>query len=199
MVFHARLDRREFLALSALTSVATLLPESMNATQSTETHDVSLEVTGDAQRGHSVKILFRGRAIARHHQGGEFSAVFQNTEGSLEDVVDDWTPTSWKGDGKRVNLSGEMQLTNLRTTVFADVRYQVVSTQVIKKTIQLRQADMFALVYQIANRLEPEAESVNLWSFDHADCKGGALHEYSPAAGFRTHDGVTVGLLTDSG
>jgi len=38
-----------------------------------------------------------------------------------------------------------------------------------------------------------------LWSFDHAECKGGALHEYFPAAGFRTPSGVTVGLLTDSG
>ena len=29
MVSHAKLDRREFLAISALTSVATLLPESV--------------------------------------------------------------------------------------------------------------------------------------------------------------------------
>ena len=28
---------------------------------------------------------------------------------------------------------------------------------------------------------------------------GGVLHEYFPAAGFRTRDGVTVGLLTDAG
>ena len=58
---------------------------------------------------------------------------------------------------------------------------------------------MFALLYQLTNRLEPVAAPAKLWSFDHADCKGGALHEYFPAAGFRTRDGVTVGLLTDSG
>src|ERR1035438_842895 len=92
-----------------------------------------------------------------------------------------------------------MQLTNLRTTVFVEVRYEIVSTQVMKKTIQLRQADMFALLYQIKNRRDPETTPANLWSFDHADCKGGALHEYFPAAGFRTQSGVTVGLLTDSG
>ena len=199
MVSHARLDRREFLALSALTSVATLLPESVYATQSSETDRVSLEVTGDAQHGYGVAILYRGRAIARHHQGGEFSAVFQNDERSLEDRVDDWKATSWKGDGRQVHLSGEMQLTNLRTTVFVEVTYEIVSTQVMKKTIQLRQADMFALLYQIKNRLDPETTPAKLWSFDHADCKGGALHEYFPAAGFRTQSGVTVGLLTDSG
>jgi hypothetical protein len=92
-----------------------------------------------------------------------------------------------------------MQLTNLRTTVFVDVMYEVMPSQVVKKTIQLRQADMFTLLYQLVNRLEPEAAPAKLWSFDHADCKGGALHEYFPAAGFRTLSGVTVGLLTDSG
>jgi hypothetical protein len=196
---HARLDRREFLALSALTSVATLLPESVYAAQSSEPDLVSLEVTGDARQGYGVAILYRGRAIARHHHGGEFSAFFQNNERSLEDRIDDWKATSWKGDKKQVHLFGEMHLTNLRTTAFAEVRYEIVSAHVIKKTIQLRQADMFTLLYQIKNRLEPETTPAKLWSFDHADCKGGPLHEYFPAAGFRTQSGVTVGLLTDSG
>src|ERR1019366_2115170 len=80
-----------------------------------------------------------------------------------------------------------------------DVMYEVMPSQVVKKTIQLRQADMFTLLYQLVNRLEPDAAPAKLWSFDHADCKGGALHEYFPAAGFRTLSGVTVGLLTDSG
>ena len=38
-----------------------------------------------------------------------------------------------------------------------------------------------------------------LWSFDQLDCHGGALHEYSPVAGFRMKNGLCVGLLTDSG
>ena len=92
-----------------------------------------------------------------------------------------------------------MQLKNLRTTVFVEVRYETLSTQVMKKTIHLRQADMFALLYQITNRLDPETYPAKLWSFDHADCKGGALHEYLPVAGFRAQSGVTIGLLTDSG
>lgn len=199
MVSHLGFDRREFLAISALTAVATLLPESVYANQSSDGDGVSLEVIGDAKHGYGVAIHHRGQAIARHHNGGELSAVFQNEERSLEDRVDDWKATSWKGDGKRVDLSGEMQLTNLRTTVFVEVGYEVISTQVIKKTIHLRQADIFALLYQITNRLDPETTPAKLWSFDHADCKGGALHEYFPAAGFRTQSGVTVGLLTDSG
>jgi hypothetical protein len=194
-----RLERREFLALSALTAAATMLPESLCEAQIADAGAVSLQVTGEPQRGYEVAILYGGRAIARHHQGGEFFAVFQNSERSLEDRVVDWKATSWSGDGRRVKLSGEMELKNLRTTVSVEVNYEVISTQVVQKTIELRQADMFTVLYQLTNRLEPLTPPATLWSFDHPDCKGGALHEYFPAAGFRTQSGVTVGLLTDSG
>ena len=199
MVSFGQLDRREFLALSALTTAATLLPQSLHAAIPNDSGLVSLQVTGDAQSGYGVTIVYRGQAIARHHAGGEFSAIFQNSERSLEDRTDDWKATSWSGDQTRIKLTGKMQLANLRTTVFVNVLYQVMPSQVVKKTIQLCQADMFTLFYQLTNRLEPEADPTKLWSFDHADCKGGALHEYFPAAGFRTPGGVTVGLLTDSG
>lgn len=199
MVTFGQLDRREFLTLSALTTAATLLPQSLHAATPTTSGLVSLQVTGDAQSGYGVTILYRGQAIARHHAGGEFSAIFQNSERSLEDRADDWKAASWSGDQTRIKLAGEMRLANLRTTVFVDVIYEVMPSQVVKKMIQLRQADMFTLLYQLTNRLEPESAPAKLWSFDHADCKGGALHEYFPAAGFRTLSGVTVGLLTDSG
>jgi hypothetical protein len=198
MVTWGKLDRREFLTLSALTTAATLLPDSLHAATPSGSGLVSLEVTGDDQRGYGVAILYRGHSIAQHHQG-EISAIFQNSERSLEDRVDDWKATSWSGDRTQVTLIGEMRLTNLRTTVSIEIRYEVLPSQVVKKTIQLHQADMFTLLYQVSNRLEPEAPPAKLWSFDHADCRGGALHEYFPAAGFRTQSGVTVGLLTDAG
>jgi hypothetical protein len=199
MIAFGKLDRREFITLSALATAATLMPRSLHATQSSTSGLVSLEATGDAHSGYGVMIYYRGQAIARHHQGGEFSVLFQNSERSLEDRIDDWKATSWSGDRSSIHLTGEMQLAKLRTTVFVEVKYEVLPSQVVKKTIQLRQDDMFTLLYQITNRLEPETTPAKLWSFDHADCKGGALHEYFPAAGFRTHSGVTVGLLTDSG
>jgi hypothetical protein len=198
MVTWGKLDRREFLTLSALTTAATLLPESLHAATPSGSSLVSLEVNGDAQRGHAVAILYRDHSIAQHHQG-EISAIFQNSERSLEDQVDAWKATSWSGDRTQVTLTGETHLTNLRTTVSIEIRYEVLPSQVVKKTIQLHQADMFTLLYQVSNRLEPEAPPAKLWSFDHADCRGGALHEYFPAAGFRTQSGVTVGLLTDAG
>jgi hypothetical protein len=51
----------------------------------------------------------------------------------------------------------------------------------------------------LSNRLEPEESPAKFWSFDRLDWKGGALHDYFPAAGFRTKSGLCVGLLTDSG
>jgi len=199
MVSFGNFDRREFLALSALTTAASLLPKQLHATPTSESDGIALRITGDAQSGYGVAIFYRGEAIARHQLGGEFSAVFQNGERSLEDRVDNWKATTWKGDGTRIALTGPITLSNLRTTVFAQVHYEVINQQVVKKTIQLQQADMYTLLYQLTNRLEPENAPAKLWSFDHPDCKGGALHEYFPAAGFRTQSNVTVGLLTDSG
>lgn len=201
MIGRGTLNRRKFIALSALTSSATLLPRSLHATQISQgDHNaLSLQVVGDPQRGYGVTLLYDGRPIARHNQGGEFSAVFQNGERSLEDHSTNWKANSWSGDSKRVSLFGKILLTNLRTTVLVEVMYEVLRSQVVKKTIQLHQSDMFMIFYQLSNRLEPEAEQSKLWSFDHPECKGGALHEYFPAAGFRTQNGVTVGLLTDSG
>ena len=199
MIFPGNLDRREFLGLSVLTVAATLLPQWLRAGEPSQAGMVSLQPTGDARSGYGVTILYRGQAVARHHQGGEFSAIFQNCERSLEDREDDWRAASWLGDQRRVTLKGEMQLSNLRTTVFVDVTYEVTMSQVVTKTIQLRQADMYTLLYQLSNRLEPLTAPAKLWSFDQQDCKGGPLREYFPAAGFRTHSGVTIGLLTDSG
>ena len=159
---------------------------------------MSLEVKNDDSGKYTVAILYRDHPIARH-QGGEFSAIFQNSERSLEDRAEDWRAASWTGDRSRIILTGEIHLTRLRTTVYVEVTYQVLSSHLVKKTIRLHQSDMFTLFYQLTNRLAPETEPAKLWSFDHPDCKSGMLHEYFPAAGFRTKDGVTFGLLTDAG
>jgi hypothetical protein len=199
MAFDKDMDRRTFLSLSALTAAAIVMPHSLRAAPISESDVVTLQVIGDAHQGFGVTILHHGKAIARQHRGGDFSAVFQNSERSLEDRIDNWKATAWTGNATRASLTGEARLKNLRTTVSVEVTYEVLASQIVKKTIELRQADMFSLYYQVTNCLEPITAPAKLWSFDHAECKGGALHEYFPAAGFRTRDGVTVGLLTDAG
>jgi len=160
---------------------------------------VTLKVTGDAQQGYGVALLFNGQPFARHNRGGEFSAIFQNEERSVEDRVDDWKATSWSGNSTQLALDGECRLEHLNATVFAHVDYEVVTPHVVRKRIRLHQADMFMMWYQLSNRLEPEESPAKFWSFDRLDWKGGALHDYFPAAGFRSKSGLCVGLLTDSG
>src|SRR5208283_5439816 len=98
-----------------------------------------------------------------------------------------------------VTLRGECNLKNLNTSVHIEVDYAVVTPQVVRKQVRLHQSDIYVLFYQVSNRLEPADPPAKVWSFNQTDCVGGALHEYFPAAGFRTQDGLTVGLLTEAG
>jgi hypothetical protein len=120
VVARGTLNRRKFITLSALTSSATLLPNSLHATEASQVdlNPLSLKVVGEPQQGYGVTILYHGHPIARHNQGGEFSAIFQNSERSLEDRADDWKASSWSGGRNKITLAGEIHLKNLRTTVF---------------------------------------------------------------------------------
>lgn len=160
---------------------------------------LSLIVNGDAMRGYGVTLLFNGQPVARHNEGGEFSAAFQNEDRSVEDRVENWKAATWAGDAARVTLNGECKLRNLNATVFVKVEYERITPQVVRKKIQFRQVDMFLMFYQLTNRLEPLERPAKLWSFDQLDWQGEAAHEYFPAAGFRMRNGLCLGLLTDSG
>lgn len=199
------LSRRRFIQKSMKGSLAAGLASASGfatvagATISTGTVGLSLAVTGDAKKGFSVKVLHDGQAIAEHKRGGEFSAYFQNEERSVEDRVASWRATSWTGNPRWVTLRGECKLQNLNTTVYTQVDYEVVTPQVVRKKIRLQQADMFMLHYQLSNRLEAIEKPAKFWSFDQADWLGEPSREYFPAGGFRTKNGLSVGLLTDSG
>jgi hypothetical protein len=163
------------------------------------TDGVTLTVTGDTNRGFGVALLFNGQPVACHNQGGEFSAIFQNEDRSVEDRIENWKSTTWAGDSTHATLSGECKLKNLNATVFLQVEYERITPRVVRKKIRLCQSDMFLMFYQLVNRLETLEKPAKLWSFDQLDWQGEAAHEYFPAAGFRMPNGLCVGLLTDSG
>jgi hypothetical protein len=164
-----------------------------------ETDGLTLKVSGDANQGYGVVLVYKGQPLVRHNQGGEFSAIFQNEDRSVEDRVEAWKATSWAGDANRVTLTGEYKLRNLNATVFVLVEYERITPCVVRKKIRLRQSDMFLMFYQLNNRLEPLEAPAKLWSFDQLNWQGEAAHEYFPAAGFRMKSGLCVGLLTDAG
>ena len=160
---------------------------------------LSLQVRGNSRQGFGVIIQSGGRPVAQHSGGGEFSAVFQNGDRSVEDQVENWKAASWTGDATQVTLKGECTLRSLNTTVRVEVDYAVVTPQVVRKQVRFEQSDMYMLFHQVSNRLEPAEPPATFWSFNQTTCAGGALHEYFPAAGFSTHDGLTIGLLTNAG
>src|ERR1700693_130425 len=198
-------SRRRFIQKSLKGSLAVGLTSASGfaaaepAADSPEVAGLSLAVTGDAKQGFYVTVLHDGRAIAQHSKGGEFSAYFQNEERSVEDRVAPWKATLWNGNSQRLTTRGECKLRNLNTTVYAQVDYAVVTPHVLRKKIRLQQSDMFMLHYQLSNRLEAAEEPAKFWSFDHLDWLGESSREYFPAGGFRTKNGLCVGLLTDSG
>lgn len=197
----ARISRRRFIASSAVTALAGIVPRAAfgNATEGPSTGRVTFKAVGDTQSGYHAHIFFDGRPVARNSGGGEFAAIFQNSDRSLEDRVEHWRATSYTENEDQLCLTGDFQLPNLKVTIFAQVQYQLISRQVVRKQVWLHQADTYDLFYQITNSLEPFEPPASFWSFDQLNCKGGSLHEYFPAAGFRLHDDVTVGLLTDAG
>jgi len=198
------LSRRRFLEDSLSGGLAVgleLCAEPLHATAAAipGTDGMSLKVTGDPAQGFGVTLLFNGQPLARHNQGGEFSAIFQNEERSVEDHVENWKATTWTGDATRLTIRGECKLKNLNATLFVQVEYERITPRVVRKKIRLRQSDMFLMFYQLSNRLEPLQPPAKLWSFDQLDWQGEAAHEYFPAAGFRMQNGLCIGLLTDSG
>jgi hypothetical protein len=202
---HKFISRRRFIENSVRNGLVIGLGSGVEPLQAATsvaapgTDRLTLKITGDAQQGYGVALFFNGQPVARHIQGGEFSATFQNEDRSVEDLVDGWKATAWTGDAARVTLSGQCNLKNLQATVFVQVTYERITPRVVRKKIRLRQSDMFLMFHQVSNRLEPLETPVKLWSFDQLDWQGEAAHEYFPAAGFRMKNGLCIGLLTDSG
>jgi len=197
-----RISRRQFIATTAAASLARMVEghdSSFRAQVRSSNQDLTLAPAGNAQQGYGSVIHFRGKPIARHNDGGEFSAVFQNADRSLQDQIRNWRADSCEGAADQLLLKGKCKLPNLNATVLVEVQYQAVAPQIIRKRIRLHQIDVYDLLFQVSNSLEPFEAPASFWSFDQANCKGGALREYFPAAGFRTNAGITVGLLTDSG
>jgi len=198
-------SRRRFIGTSIAIGLAGIVPwgatprETGTLGIAVGARKLTLRVTGNSSDGYGVTVLCGGNPDARHNGGGEFFAVFQNQERSLEDRTENWRASAWTGDEAHITLHGECKLPNLNATLVARVEYEVITPQVVRKRIRFHQVDMYMLFCQVTNSLEPLEPPAKFWSFNQEECQGGALREYYPAAGFRTKAGVTVGLLTDSG
>src|SRR5260370_7725451 len=80
---------------------------------SSETDGLSLKVSGDLTSGYGAVLLFNGRPILRHTLGGEFSALFQNEEPSLQDPFNDSKASSSTPDPPPLTLTRKSPPPNL--------------------------------------------------------------------------------------
>lgn len=160
---------------------------------------LSLVVRGDEEKGYSSIILYDGKPVGSHGDGGEFVAVLENGDHSIRCQLDNWRAKSFSQNGNTVQLTGTTYLDELNTVIDVKVIYTAVNAHVIKKQIVLEQQSASKLYYSIQNRLRPKATPSSYWTFENEDYPGGSVFEIYPAAGFRTQDGLAVGLLTDSG
>jgi hypothetical protein len=192
------MDRREFIAFTGSVAAGCATGRAaMAAVENSRGSSLALRVEGDKAGGFSAAILFEGKPITAS-RAGELSARFQNGERSLEDAIAGWRAASWTGNETSAVLRGTAYLEAMRTTVEIEILYDVVTPSTVRKRVRMRQPDMFVLFHQVTHRIEPAQRPRKYWSFDQADCRGGALREYFPGAGFHTEDGVTVELLSDA-
>src|SRR6266536_697269 len=152
-----RISRRQFIATSVVTGCAGIVRRHGAFTHGVEApsnRHVSLSASGNARDGYQAVIRFDGRPVARHTGQGEWSALFHNSDHSIEDRMENWRATSCTGNEGQLLLRGNCKLANLKATILAEVEYRVVTSQVVRKEIRFHQVDMYQLLYQITNSLE---------------------------------------------
>src|SRR4029077_966734 len=164
-----RISRRHFIATSAAAGLVRMVEghdPSVRAQVRSSKQDLTLTPTGNAQQGYGSVIHFRGKPIARHNDGGEFSALFQNSDRSLQDQIQNWRADSCEAAADHLLLKGKCKLPNLNATVLVEVQYQAVAPHVIRKRIRFHQIDVYDLLFQVSNSLEPVDVPASFWSFD---------------------------------
>ncbi len=183
-----RVSRRRFIASSAAAGLAgVVLPHGAFGVDSGYSPDgrVNVKASGDDRSGHNAIILFSGQPIARHIGEGKFSAVFHNSDHSVEDRIDHWRTASYT-ESTGCFYSKETAELNWNANVLVQVEYKILSPQIVRKKIRFHQADMYDLLYQVTNALEPFDPPASFSSSIELDSKGGPFREPFPAVGFRT-------------
>lgn len=149
-----RVSRRQFIASSTAAGLAgVILPQGAFGIEAGHSPSgrVSVKATGDARSGYQAIILFSGRPIARHRGEGEFSAVFHNSDHSIEDRVDHWRAASYTESEEGLLLEGNCKLPNSNANIFVKVEYKILTPHIVRKKIHLHQTDMYGVLYLITN------------------------------------------------
>ncbi len=157
---------------------------------------LSLKIAGDSLAGYQVFIYSNDQLVVANTE--EFSLQLFNLDLSTE-VTHQWTGQKWSGDKERITLRRDSYIKEFDANLSITVTYEVINSNVIKKTIELFQPSMPGMYYILKETNRPAEKPQRYVTFEHDRFPGGFAHEMYPAAGFITPDNHVIGFLTDAG
>ncbi|WP_206285885.1 hypothetical protein [Yeosuana marina] len=159
--------------------------------------NINLKVVGTAEEGFYLDI-YNGTQLLIHNTE-EFKLKVANLDLSETTEINNWKGSEWTGDETIVKLSKETYLSDFDLNLSIIVTYEVVNSNVVKKSIDLFQSGMPSLYYTIEENFKPSETPSKYVTFEYDNFPGGFVHEMFPSAGFVTPNNQLVGILMDAG
>ena len=156
-----------------------------------------LKVNGDDQTGFHVDIYNQNQLVLNNTE--EFSLQLYNLDLSTTANIQHWKGQEWSGTEKSITLKGDSYLKEFDANLSVIVTYEVVNSNVIKKTVELFQPSMPGMYYILQQTSRAAEKPKQYVTFEYEDFPGGLVHEIYPATGFITPGNDVVGFLTDAG
>ena len=158
---------------------------------------LSLKIAGNDQAGFHVDIYKGEQWMVTNTE--EFSLQLFNQDLSTRASLPKWKGIKWTGNKSSITLQGETYLKEFDANLSVKVIYEVVNTNIIKKTIELFQPSMPGMYYILEQVNRPAEKPQRYITFEYDSFPGGFAHEMFPSAGFITAGNDAVGFLTDAG
>ncbi|WNH11156.1 hypothetical protein [Thalassobellus suaedae] len=158
---------------------------------------INFKVVGNTEEGFNVDI-YNGTQLLIHNTE-EFKLKVANLDLSETTQINDWKGSEWTGNETIVKLSKETYLSDFDLNLSITVTYEVVNSNVVKKSIDLFQSGMPSLYYTIEENFKPSETPSKYVTFEYDNFPGGFVHEMFPSAGFVTPNNQLVGVLMDAG
>src|SRR5664280_849702 len=158
---------------------------------------LSLKVSGDDQAGFHVDIYNGNQLVVSNTE--EFSLQLFNLDLSIIANIQQWTGKEWEGNEKKITLKRDSYIKEFDANMSVNITYQVVSPDIVKKTIELFQPSVPGMYYILQQTARPAEKPRRYLTFEHDSFPGGLVHEMFPSVGFITTDNKVVGFLTDAG
>ena len=159
--------------------------------------NMNLKVVGNAEQGFNVNIYNGAKLLI--HNTEELNLKVANLDFSETTEINDWKGSEWEGNETFVKLSKETYLSDFDLNLLISVTYEIINSNVVKKSIDLFQSGMPSLYYTLEENFKPAEIPTKYVTFEHDDFPGGFAHELFPSAGFVTPDSHIVGVLMDAG